>query len=207
MNAIPTDYSTLRLDRLHSLPVYTGKCRASTHMGSGCFLDPPGFPSYFLQHLYNTHGYTPVNVPQAVIYSPQGNPHIVLPSDRQTWGTPGMTWEKCQTQRERALRRLWVPMPLEHPRTQAWISTLFGYFRNCWIDQAKGSRNASDLLITHATQDNPLGIPSGYHLHEHAAAAMIRDYYSDFQPTEEDLRRNEYGKSSWWETSAAPTTD
>lgn len=62
------DYSTLHADELEKLEKYElGKKQISKQMGSCCFLDPPGFPSYFIQHIYTEQGNEPGTGPTAII--------------------------------------------------------------------------------------------------------------------------------------------
>ena len=194
----PADYSTLNMAVLEALPNFVGAGRISDQMGQGCFLDAPGFPSYFLRAVYNSRGDVPDSYPQAVIALPNGMQKIVQPSVNNTW-REGDTWDTVTARHAAVLRSLWSPLPLDHPRVQAWIDYLYGYFRNCYIDRAKGSRKVQDLLKYR---------PDDYTVEDHAATALVRDFYPDFEPTEENIERGCYGRpnGTWWEILAEKPT-
>jgi hypothetical protein len=48
------DYSTINKDALNRLPIVKlpPTYRLQAGMGNGCFLDPPGYPTYFTQSVY-----------------------------------------------------------------------------------------------------------------------------------------------------------
>jgi hypothetical protein len=48
------DLTTINRSRLESLPlaVLPPTYRLQAGCGNGCYLDPPGFPSYFTRHVY-----------------------------------------------------------------------------------------------------------------------------------------------------------
>ena len=63
--------TTLDSRKMNELPVYMGaaSCRGrlSKSMGQGCIYDPPGYPTYFLQSIYNRSGDVDNDMPSGVI--------------------------------------------------------------------------------------------------------------------------------------------
>lgn len=113
------DFSTIKIDELDKFPVYTARpsWHVDKHLGSGCFMDPPGFPSYFIQHIYTQHGNEPHNAqgtaPQAVILG-----RVI----------------ETEAGLQPNLRRLWNPLPVDHPRVEAWI-------RSCYVHFGRGYKH------------------------------------------------------------------
>lgn len=93
----------------------------------GCYLHPPGFPSYFLQPIWTQYGNQPPHGrPQRVISFPGKGIHVVP--------------EKYD------LKKLWNPLPIDHERTRMWILSLYKYFQYCYSDpDSLGSLD--DVLI------------------------------------------------------------
>src|SRR5258708_3981520 len=94
----------------------------SDHLGAACSGDPPGYPSYFTQSVYTSHGNSPRKGATIVLFG------RVVQSDVSS--SDGY---------ERRLRRLWQPLPLEHPRTQAWLEASFKHSAHCYIDEQRVS--------------------------------------------------------------------
>lgn len=112
------DLSTINLNELHKLPVYVKppSYDIDRSMGSCCAGDPPGYPSYFLQHVYTKHGNSPVKGATMLI---QGR--IVETADQ--------SYEKLVPK----LRKLWNPLPYNHPRVRAWIVERYRHLKNCYM--------------------------------------------------------------------------
>jgi hypothetical protein len=129
------DFSTINIKALRRLPVYNlpPSYTLQRDPGNGCFLDPPGYPSYFTRNVYTRYGNNPHKGVLTVI-SYQGTHYVVEHSD--DWKGGG--WDEYRAKVDARLRRLWNPLPLEHPRTQAWIDYCIGYFDHCFIDPRTG---------------------------------------------------------------------
>jgi hypothetical protein len=108
------DFSTIDLDALKRLPVY--KLPASYHLqeepGNGCFGEAPGHPSYFTRSVYTKNGNSPRNAPQFVITF------------------EGVHYAVACTQ----FVKLYKPLPIEHPRVQAWIASKMTHLAGCYAD-------------------------------------------------------------------------
>jgi hypothetical protein len=141
MNKMQIDFSTLDLEELAKLPVYTKppSYYISDSMGSGCFLDPPGYPTYFIQHIYTQHGNEPYRGPTAVIKN-----RVI----ERSW-EDGETWENRQSAHKALMDKLYIKPALNHPRTKEWINTLYKYFQHCYVDDSLGdnARHADKLII------------------------------------------------------------
>lgn len=161
--------------------------------GMGCFMDAPGYPTYFWQPIYNALGNTPDSAPDSVL-TVDGITRIVMGPWRA-----GDTWETRQAKVHKRLRELYAPLPIEHPRVQAWISALVGYFNNCYVDLQKPEdirRNCDQLYMPKRGaldfEDPTRMVPR--------ALLDVRDIYPDYNPTE--LPAGGYGSGGpgdWWE--------
>lgn len=121
------DFSTLNEDELSKLPVYKvpPSYTVDTHMGNGCAFDPPGYPTYFTQSVYTRFGNTPNRGATLLLRG-----HAV---DVAEW-KEGDTWELRTARQDRLMRRLYVPLPYEHPRVEAWERDLYTHLAHCYTD-------------------------------------------------------------------------
>jgi hypothetical protein len=80
--------------------------------GNGCYGDPPGYPTYFTRSIYTQYGNTPRRGPVYVI----------------TYGGTHYAVKPMQ------LDALYKPLPLAHPRVQAWIAAKMTHLAGCYAD-------------------------------------------------------------------------
>src|SRR5262245_26451638 len=69
---------TLNAERVNKLPVY--KLPPTYRLGTpgmGCAGDAPGYPTYYIRPVYNQHGNTPRNAPDAVLLGTDGQLHRI----------------------------------------------------------------------------------------------------------------------------------
>jgi len=127
------DLSTIDLDKLKRYEIYNPariqRYTPDSHMGSGCFLDAPGYPSYFLQSVWDSSGNNEIVIG---IVDDKGDLRD-LPVKRN---------------REETLRELWRPLPVDHPRVELWIQHVYQYFVHCYGDPQLGDkqRNVSNTV-------------------------------------------------------------
>lgn len=129
-------------EELNKLPTYEKphSYHISNQLGAGCFLDPPGYPTYFIQSIYTMHGNEPNYGPTAII---QG--HVI----EYAWATDE-TWESRRSAHKKLMDKLYIKPPLNHPRTQEWIRSLYTHFHNCYVDDSLGDnakKHADKLII------------------------------------------------------------
>lgn len=140
-NGLIADVSTLRLDRLQKCPQISGVSPWKS-MGSGCFLDPPGFPSYFMRGYENRNnsGYA-IQIGD-MAYCVDGE----LANQGKGWIKPN--WKKLGIPEDRKERLKWLyqPLPFENERVQVWIMALYMHLRHCYVNP-EGERQADRLLI------------------------------------------------------------
>lgn len=87
--------------------------------GMGCFMDPPGYPTYFLQPVYDRSGNEP---------TPRDSPSIMLLGHvLERVGDPQLT--------SLATLALWSRLPVDHPRVLAWIESVYQYFQGGYADE------------------------------------------------------------------------
>lgn len=140
------DWTTINLKVLHTLPAYklppTYFLQRSP--GNCCAGDPPGYPTYFTRSIWTQSGNSPPwnRCPQQVI-SRAGRLYVTRGPWGKRYDRAGKrwvgsvnlrSWDDQQDCYDRLMRRLWRPLPLEHPRTQAWIAAQLRHFRNCYHD-------------------------------------------------------------------------
>jgi hypothetical protein len=124
---------TISADALAKRPVV--KLPPSYHLGdpgSACFGDPPGYPSYYVRPVYTSHGNGPPRNSKC--------PDYVLPhSDGTLRAVP--------EEREALFKALYVPLPLNHPRVQAWIDQTMKHFCHCYQDEERPEYGRPGTLI------------------------------------------------------------
>lgn len=222
------DYSTLNIDKLKKRPVYvpTGGNYVSKSQGNGCYLDAPGYPTYFTRCVYNRHGNDPQRGPHMVITF-EGVHYVV--ETAEDW-KPGMDWDTHHARIQKRLHGLWVPLPLDHLRSRMWIEACYRHLHHCYIDDSKPERADDHIFIYPVPRyklelfmDDPR-FPSkeevdrknaeivGYWENlatpdNHAAVRGIRKFYPDYQP-EQDLIEGKFKlpRADWWECDADQPT-
>lgn len=138
------DYSTINIDALKRLRVCTLPLtyHLQTNSGNGCAGDAPGFPSYFTRSVYTQHGNNPPRGAQTVI-SYEGVHYVI--SHHDDW--KGCDWDAVYAKTQRRLRRIWNPLPLEHPRTRAWIEHTYRHHAHCYLDAERPENGRPGTLI------------------------------------------------------------
>lgn len=226
------DTSTLNLERLRKLPTYKlpPTYRLQRDPGNGCFMDPPGFPSYFTRSVYTQHGNSPRRGPETVIVI-DGVNYVVAHSD--DW-KPGDTWAEVRDRRDKRLRSLWQPLPVDHPRTRAWILSCYSYFENCYHDaNATGSdktvifpvpsyklrtffddprfsddwREKEQAAVRQQNAEIVRAASLLCTLENHKAVRTVRKYYPDYEPEQTLIDHPPTDRGgNWWETEAEQPT-
>jgi hypothetical protein len=125
MTKLETDYSTINMEELEKLPKYNTQSNRhiSKSMGSCCAHDAPGFPTYFIQHIYNGSGNDPRTGPTEVILG-----HVTRTNTNESW-------DEEQKKHKELMMKLWNKLPLDHERTKAWILSTYIHFNNCYYDE------------------------------------------------------------------------
>lgn len=138
------DWSTINLAELRKLP--TCQLPTTYHLqadaGNGCAGDPPGFPTYFTRSVYTADGNNPHRGASMVI-AHDGNLYVI---EKSEWAE---TWEEHKAKQDSLMLRLWKPLPLDHPRTQAWIRATFAHHRHCYqVPELRAQgKNWSDAML------------------------------------------------------------
>jgi hypothetical protein len=124
-NGLMADISTLKLDRLQRLPQLPGGMGVNTQMGSGCFLEPPGHPSYFMRSVGGDCRAYVISIGDGV---------YIVDGETYNGGWKDVNWVKYGAPKDRQERLNWLysPLPVDHPRVRAWIEQLYRHQRNCY---------------------------------------------------------------------------
>lgn len=226
---IEYDLSTINVDKLKQLPTYV--MPPSYHLqddpGNCCFLDPPGYPTYFTQSIYTKFGNEPSRGATKVL---QGR----VIEKRKDWDGTN-SWNNVQSKRNALLKNLWSPLPIDHPRTKAWIQAVYSHMRNCYHDE--GSEKSDKTLIfpvpsyklrsfvdderfseewrlkegAAVDQANSEIIANAMKVatpENHNAVRCIRRFYPEHQPDMELIKDPTTHTANWWERySECPTPE
>lgn len=84
----------------------------------------------------------------------------------------------------------WERQPIDSPKVAAWIRQVLGYFKGCYRNAAAGDRqwDADKLIINQ--EANPL---NWNWVDDHAGVHLIRKYYPEYVPTQEDFDTAKWG--------------
>ena len=201
----------------------------SSHRGSGCAGDPPGYPSYYLQHVYTRSGNLPRKGWVAILRMGNEQRGVRNANDK---------YDKLASK----LMRLWDPLPLEHPRTQAWIRSTYMHQKHCYqIPDKEGTwsdksfifpvpsyelkhfrdderfsnewREKEQASIAQANEDIQKYAQRYATWENHAATILIRKFYPTWNVFMRDqkvyLEADWERDGSWWErlkTKPTPET-
>jgi len=175
------------------------KLPPSYHLGGpgcGCFLEPPGHPSYFVRPVYTQYGNHPS----------KGPGYFIDGKGTDSWEEVAKLYGTTK----------YPKLPLDHPRTRAWIKCLYGHFQHCYQPSWAPLEFGKPGTIIYPVQDWDEKSVAAVKEHgapkpeEHSAVLSIRKHYPDYQP-EPDLIAgpSSYGKMGeghWWETDAEKPT-
>jgi hypothetical protein len=160
--------------------------------GCGCFCEPPGHPLYFVQSIYTKFGNNP---PKGPNYFLDGKGAENLDEVSALYGSAK-----------------YPKLPLDHPRTRAWIKHLYGYMHDCYrpswapVEYGKPGTVIFPVQTWDDKSREAIRVHGEPKPEDHSAVQFIRKYYPEYQP-EPDLinARSGYGIGSegdWWETEA-----
>lgn len=147
------DYSTLNLEALRQQGKVTRFALDHKHYhlqedpGNGCIGDPPGYPTYFTRAVYTARGDEPGGgFSSLVIVDPENGD--VFWDVEHVW-RKNSTWVTVHAEQQELMRRLYKPLPIDHPRVLAWAIATAVHNRHCYVDPAKGDkrRHCAELLI------------------------------------------------------------
>uniref|UniRef100_A0A6M3LQ72 Uncharacterized protein n=1 Tax=viral metagenome TaxID=1070528 RepID=A0A6M3LQ72_9ZZZZ len=187
--------------------------RLSNSRGAECAGEPPGHPRYFVRAVYTQYGNSPPDRP----------------------GNLGANYEyhgRYYTELE-DVDRHFKPLPLEHPRVQAWIIATFNHHRYCYQDpNGTGGwhdnliiypvpsyklekfrdderfsdkwRETAKAAIAQANQDIEARAAAIATPDNHGATIIIRRHYPDFIPTTELIDNPPAAPGNWWKTGDRP---
>lgn len=210
------DFSTINREALLRLPTYNNlpdSCHLQDGSGNGCAGDPPGYPSYFTRCVYTKHGNGPSKGPVMVITVDDQN-YVIHRAEED--------WERVAN----VMRKLWLPLPLDHERSRLWIQDTHRRHANCyngWSDdliiypvpyyklkQFRDDERWSDTYRCSAVaevqafndqvqqQYKSLATPEN-----HNATRLIRKFYPDFQPDLDMINNPPSGIiPCWWESES-----
>lgn len=207
-NEYTLDYSTLNLDRLHKqYPVYKKPATYTidSNLGLGCFMDAPGYPSYFVQSVSTQYGNPLAKGVTTVIYDPQcGHYHAVA------------SVETPRSYYERMLKKLWKPLPIDHMRVRLWMMAVYQYQNNCYYTPWENRISGHSIVFPNALYTKQTGTMFSKERAEitralaagcitpdnHMAVRIIRRFYPEHIPNIAYIATPPQASGSgWWETS------
>jgi hypothetical protein len=91
-------------------------------------------------------------------------------------------------QEAQAILEAWDRPSLDSPEVREWITQVLGYYRNCYRGQGAEPTcwHAANLLID--PERKPME-----HANDHAGVRLIRKYYPEYMPTEQDFSNAHWG--------------
>lgn len=137
------DYSTLNERVIKTLTPYVKpeSCTISSHMGSACAGDPPGYPSYFVRSVYTRFGNSPSKGTSAVI---EYNGKLYALPD---YWAGSKSWDDYSAKRDRLYKRLYKALPEDHPRVVAWINATYAHLKHCYYDASAETQQDQTLIF------------------------------------------------------------
>lgn len=166
--------------------------------GCGCFLEPPGHPTYFVRPVYTKYGNHPAKGPGYYIDGKGTN----------SWDEVARLYGSEK----------YPKLPLDHPRTRLWIKCLYGHMQHCYRPSWAPQEYGKPGTIIYPVQDwdeksaaavKANGVPK---VEDHAAVLEIRKFYPEYQPEQDLIDQPPVSgcgsEGSWWETeSERPTPE
>ena len=140
-----------------------GKIVGGKEGNSGCFLNPPTYPTY---------NYSVTSIYGDTFW-------LSLDCAVKTEWLDGETRIKAW-----GLLKRWKKPDINSKEVQEWILQVLGYFKNCYLPSYK-SKNVSDLLIRNW---NPLK-----HTKRHRGVDCIRRWFPEFNLTEKHIKDAYWG--------------
>ena len=130
---------TLNIAALEKLRTYElpGSYHLQSDPGNGCAGDPPGYPTYLTRNIYTQYGNSPA-------YR-EGRPTMVICHGGKNYVVE--SYGQSDEKREQILHKLWKPLPLDHPRTRAWIISTYKHFNHCYQDVERPEHGRTGTLI------------------------------------------------------------
>lgn len=198
------------INKAHWAMLEVHKCpftyHVDNHSGHGCAGDPPGFPTYFTKSVWTQHGNHPARGASILLFG-----RIVQ--------TNIMTYD---------LRKLWKPLPLDHPRTRAWINDRYRHLHKCYChptEQEYGRRKIviypvpyyefrnfeDDLRFSEAWREKEKAAIEQQNAEiiserkaiatpeNHSAVHSIREFYPEYQPEIDLIDSPLKLIANWWE--------
>ena len=133
------DFSTIDIEALKKLKTY--ELPPSYHLqdepGNGCFLDAPGYPSYFTRSIYTRSGNSP--------RYRDGAPTQVIKFEGKLYVT--QWYGQSDEAHNKLLSRLWAPTPINSLRTRLWMSAVYRHLRHCYQDVERPEYGRPGTLI------------------------------------------------------------
>lgn len=223
------DYSTINAGVIKLLTPYVkpDSYTISSHMGSACAGDPPGYPSYFVRSVYNRFGNEPSKGTTEVI---ECNGRLYALPD---FWKGSKSWDEYTAKRDRLYKRLYVALPEDHPRVQAWINATYTHLKHCYHDASAEGRDQTliypvpyyklktprvdfkrwsvEYIMEYCKEiavynqmviDHAMVVATR---DNHMAVIKVRKYYPDHMPTNQLIYTpNRVG--TWWEREAVQPT-
>jgi hypothetical protein len=144
--------------------------------GMGGFLNPPGHPEHFY------------SVQTDLRRRPENRGSMSLSAAAECEWLDDFTRQQAKNKLES-----WEAKPLTDPEVKEWVYQVLGYFKRCYRNPDHSEPQcwyADKVVITDHPRDRGLGI------NDHAGVHLIRRYYPDYEPCEEDFYQAHWGKKN-----------
>lgn len=143
--ADPFEFIDLAALRKRPVFVPTPSLYVGDSWGMGCFMDPPGYPTYLLRSVYRygnsvpwtSAAYRNMKIKADAVITHNGQHYALYlhtDYDRVRDEEPNDRWKAMYALRDKRLHSLWLRPPLDHPLVQAWIEHVWRHQKNCYYD-------------------------------------------------------------------------
>lgn len=214
-NKLRYDWSTINLDEVNRRGSVPSRYVLSDHMGAMCFMDAPGFTTYFIRSVYTRTGNTaPIDwsingraLPTADRFTERARTLLMEWLPDRSWDFYKYTWDLGVHLRHEYFKSLWIPLPYDHPRVQRWESAVYSYFRGTWADPSYPEdqvhvwlleEHGIDIRKRWHVSNFPSGKPGNSGAENDPAYHMIREFYPEAKYKPELAESGGYGAGNWW---------
>ncbi len=146
--------------------------------GMGGFLNPPTHPEYDYCVRYGTDGSMSLSA-----------------------GAESDELDEATRMEAKKLLSDWVPPPMDDPEVVKWVHQVLGYFKGCWRNPNVPEPECwhADKLLANRLETwtiDPIAnitLTLLDNVDDHAGVHLIRKWYPEFMPTEEDFVQAKWG--------------
>ena len=179
------DYSTIDLNKLQTFEPVNDLVNDGRFVGVSCFCSPPGHPSYFVENAVVRDKVVSDTNAKYVLKHPDDSTYRIIVKNDDPRKLYGILTDD-----------LYLPLPYESDRVQAWIERVYEYDRYTYLSSDK----SGTVQIDKSGSLDP---------ERHMAYIKIKSMYPEHEPSLHLIRYPMQNKTKeipryWWEKHATP---